>query len=100
MGDLFEVILGHEDSASRTIEDTPMNTITLQEAQTRLSELIHRLTPGEEVIITEDDQPVARLTLATPTERKPRQLGTLKGTVLHMAPDFDEPIDDFKESME
>jgi antitoxin (DNA-binding transcriptional repressor) of toxin-antitoxin stability system len=77
-----------------------MNTITIQEAQTRLSELIHRLTPGEEVIITEDDQPVARLTLATPTARKPRQLGTLKGTVLYMAPDFDEPLDDFKEYME
>ena len=77
-----------------------MNTITLQEAQTRLSELIHRLTPGEEVIITEDDQPVARLTLVTPTKRKPRQLGTLKGTVLYMAPDFDEPLDDFKEYME
>ena len=38
-----------------------MTTITIQEAQTRLSELIHRLTPGEEVVITENNQPVARL---------------------------------------
>jgi antitoxin (DNA-binding transcriptional repressor) of toxin-antitoxin stability system len=77
-----------------------MTTITIQEAQTRLSELIHRLTPGEEVIITENDQPVARLTLTAPPERKPRQPGTLRGTVLYMAPDFDAPLDDFKEYME
>ncbi len=77
-----------------------MSTISIQDAQTRLSELIHRLTPGQEVIITENDQPVARLTLATPAERKPRVLGTLKGTVLHMAPDFDEPLDDFQDYME
>ena len=31
---------------------------------------------------------------------KPRQAGTLKGTVKYMAPDFDAPLDDFKEYME
>jgi len=77
-----------------------MSTVTLQEAQSRLPDLIHGLTPGDEVVITEGDQPLARLTLACPTERKPRQLGTLKGTVLYMAPDFDAPLDDFKEYME
>ena len=29
-----------------------------------------------------------------------RRAGTLKGTVKYMAPDFDEPLDDFKEYME
>jgi uncharacterized protein DUF2281 len=29
-----------------------------------------------------------------------RKLGTLKGTVLYMAPDFDAPLEDFKEYME
>jgi hypothetical protein len=29
-----------------------------------------------------------------------RQLGTMKGSVLFMAPDFDAPLDDFKEYME
>ncbi|MFI5454833.1 MAG: type II toxin-antitoxin system Phd/YefM family antitoxin [Isosphaerales bacterium] len=74
-----------------------MPTVTIEEAKTKLSELIHHLTPGEEVTITENDQPVARLTLTTPPERKPRQPGTLKGTVLYMAPDFDGPLEDFKE---
>jgi prevent-host-death family protein len=77
-----------------------MTTITIQEAQTRLSELIHRLTPGEEVIITENNQPVARLILTAPPGRKPRQPGRLRGTVLYMAPDFDAPLEDFKEYME
>ena len=79
-----------------------MATVPLQEAQAKLSELIHRLTPGEEVIITENDQPVARIVPATTitTPRPQRKLGTLSGTVLHMAPDFDAPLDAFKEYME
>jgi hypothetical protein len=43
---------------------------------------------------------VARLVASAPPQRKPRQLGTLRGTVLYMAPDFDAPLDDFKEYME
>jgi antitoxin (DNA-binding transcriptional repressor) of toxin-antitoxin stability system len=77
-----------------------MNTISVQDAQGKLSELIHGLTPGEEVILTENDQPVARLTLAASPVRKPRRPGTLRETVLDMAPDFDAPLEDFKEYME
>jgi prevent-host-death family protein len=76
-----------------------MTTVSIQEAQAKLSELIHQLMPGEEVVITENNQPVARLTAATPS-RPVRKLGTLKGTVLYMAPDFDAPLEDFKEYME
>jgi len=36
-------------------------TITIDEAQAKLRELIHRLAPGEEVIITENQEPVAKL---------------------------------------
>ena len=77
-----------------------MATVTLEEARDKLAELIHRLMPGDEVVITENDSPVARLTPAVPPERKPRQPGTLKGTVSYMAPDFDEPLEEFKESTE
>jgi prevent-host-death family protein len=77
-----------------------MSTVSIDEAQTRLTELIHQLAPGEEVIITENNQPVARLVPAVgQSERKPRQLGTMRGSVLYMAPDFDAPFD-FKEYME
>ena len=75
-----------------------MTTVTIQEAQSRLTDLIHRLSPGEEIVITENDQPVARL-VPTPAvvSKKARQLGTMKGSVLSMAPDFDAPLEDFEE---
>jgi antitoxin (DNA-binding transcriptional repressor) of toxin-antitoxin stability system len=78
-----------------------MATITLQEAQATLSDLVHRLVPGEELLITENDQPIAKL-IPTPPEppKKPRQLGTQRGSVLYMAPDFDAPLEDMKEYME
>jgi len=78
-----------------------MTTVSIEEAQAKLSELIHRLTPEEEVVITENDQPVARLVPPKgEPPRPPRRLGTLRGTVLYMAPDFDAPLEDFKEYME
>ena len=53
------------------------------------------------MVITEHNQPVARLLPAAgAAQRKARQPGTLRGTVLYMAPDFDAPLDDFKEYME
>lgn len=76
-----------------------MVIISIQEVQAQLIDLIHRLAPGEEVVITENAIPVARLLpVETAPPRKPRQLGTLKGTVLYMAPDFDAPLEDFRAS--
>lgn len=77
-----------------------MATVTLEVAQATLADLIRRLAPGDEVVITEGDRPVARL-IPTPPDPplKLRQLGTMKGTVLYMADDFDAPLDDFAEYM-
>lgn len=77
-----------------------MTTITIQEAQATLSDLIHRLAAGDEVTITENDRPVAKL-IHTPAEagKKTRLLGQMSGSVLYMAPDFDAPLEDFKEYM-
>ncbi|HLW66922.1 MAG TPA: DUF2281 domain-containing protein [Gemmataceae bacterium] len=74
------------------------NTVTLDQAQAALKQLIGKLGPGDEIVITENDQPVARLVPSTASAQ--RKLGTLKGTVLHMAPDFDSPLEDFREYME
>jgi antitoxin (DNA-binding transcriptional repressor) of toxin-antitoxin stability system len=75
-----------------------MATISIQEAQIKLSEIIHGLAPGEELVITENDQPVARIVTSSASASL-RQLGSLHGTVRYMAPDFDAPLDDFEESM-
>jgi prevent-host-death family protein len=76
-----------------------VTAVSIQEAKAKLSELIHKLKPGDEVIITEKNVPVARLVAAAmaPAQRK---LGTLQGSVKYIAPDFDAPLDEFKEYAE
>jgi prevent-host-death family protein len=86
-----------------------MSTITLQEAQSNLAELVHRLAPGESVTITENDRPVARLLVPivapahAPRPRPPvtgvPKAGRLKGQLV-VPDDFDEPTEDLQEYME
>jgi len=73
---------------------------TIQEAQARLLDLIHRLAPGDEVVITENDEPVAKLARTELITQWPCKAGSARGTTHWMAPDFDEPLEEFKESME
>jgi len=78
-----------------------MTSLSIQEAQAKLPDLVHGLTVGDEVVIIENDQPVARIVSAAgQPQRSPRRPGTLRGTVLYMAPDFDAPLEDFKEYVE
>ena len=76
-------------------------TITVEEAQVNLKDLIHQLAPGGEIIITENQQPVARLVSeqARVTKNRPAP-GQGRGSIVYMAPDFDAPLDEFKEYME
>jgi antitoxin (DNA-binding transcriptional repressor) of toxin-antitoxin stability system len=77
-------------------------TITIEEAQAKLKEIIHQLSPGEELVITENQQPVAKLVSEHPKAAKPPRPGPglCKGAIVYMAPDFDAPLDDMKEYME
>jgi prevent-host-death family protein len=56
-----------------------MTRVTIQEAQANLPDLIHDLLPGDEVVITENNLPVAKLVSATikptPGLRPPPGLG-------------------------
>lgn len=71
--------------------------ITVEEAQARLKDVIRELAPGEEVVITDNQQPVAKLVGEHPA-RPPRPApGAGKGSILFMAPDFDEPMEEFKD---
>lgn len=76
-----------------------MQTITVEEAQNHLAEIIEKLTPGEEVVLTRGDTPVATIRAAPPAPAEPteRMLGTLKGTILYIAPDFDDIPEGFEE---
>jgi len=75
-----------------------MPTVTLQEAQAKLPELIRKLTPGEEVVITENDQPVARLVSEKTAVRQRPQPGLGKGMIT-IVTDDDEHLNDFAEYM-
>ena len=72
-----------------------MTAMPLHEVQARLPELIHGLAPGEQVIITESNLPIAQLIL-TPSAPTGRKLGGMRGSVTYMAPDFDAPLEDFR----
>jgi len=75
-----------------------MPTVTIEEAQAKLRELIDELAPGEEVIITRNQQPVAKLVGQQRPMRKPRQPGSAKGKLVILAED-DAHLEDFKEYM-
>lgn len=75
-----------------------MSTITIEEAQEKLSERIDQLAPGEEVIIMRDKRPVAKLVGQQHATRKPRQPGNCKG-MLTIISDDDEHLEDFKDYM-
>lgn len=80
-----------------------MNCYELDQAQQRFPELVARAKRGENIIITERNQPVVKFvaveqgttTPAVPTKRRP---GSAKGLV-HISDDFDEPLEDFREYM-
>jgi prevent-host-death family protein len=81
----------------RQTEDKVMAVVTIQEAQADLLDLVHKLVPGDEVVITENNLPVAKL-VASPAD-KPRPMpGRCKGMLTILAED-DEHLEDFKEYM-
>ena len=77
-------------------------TVSVEEAQANLKEIIHQLSPGEELVITENQQPVAKLVSeqAKPASPPRPGPGLCKGAIVYMAPDFDAPLDDMKEYAE
>ena len=86
-----------------------MTTISLQEAQTQLADLIHQMGPDAELVITENDRPVARLITATTPQGKPSRprppvtgvpkAGSCQGLFV-VPPDFKEPLEELREYME
>ena len=76
-----------------------MVTVTIEEAEKHLSELIDQLQVGGEVVILRNSQPVARLIGQQPPSGQPREPGLLRDKILYMAPDFDAPPEDFEEYM-
>jgi antitoxin (DNA-binding transcriptional repressor) of toxin-antitoxin stability system len=75
-----------------------MSTVTLEEAQAALPELIAKLPPGQAIQITDRGHPVARLVAEPVALRKPRQPGSAVGKLIILSED-DEHLQDFREYM-
>jgi len=63
-------------------------TIKIEQAQTKLAELIDTLSPGEEASITRDGRAIARL-IVDRVPRAPRRPGNCKGMLTIVSDDED-----------
>ena len=68
-----------------------MATVTIHAAQDALPQLVARAEAGEEIVLSRDDQPVARIVPIPPQPKKRRQPGALKG-LGPLGPEFFEPL--------
>ena len=68
-------------------------TVTVDEAQNKLQDLVAQALAGDEVIITEHGKPLARLVPVVSHSNKKRVAGLNRGTI-SMSDDFDEPLPD------
>ena len=76
-----------------------MKRMAIQEVQAKLPDLIAKLRPGEYLIITDEDHPVARLSYeGEPPPRKPRQAGSAKGQLIIVSDD-EEHLEHFRDYM-
>lgn len=75
-----------------------MKIVTIHEAKTHLSHLIQEALSGEDIVIARGSTSLVKLT-PLETAKESRVPGTLPGLILHMADDFDAPLDDFSEYM-
>jgi len=73
-------------------------TVTMEEAQAKLPELVAHLGSGEELIITQELKPVAKLVREQPAPRKPRKAGNCVGMITLLVED-DEHLEGFAEYM-
>jgi prevent-host-death family protein len=63
-------------------------------AKAHFSELIEKASLGEEITVTKDNQPVARIVPLRPAKRQP---GAGRDKILFISADFDAPLEDFAE---
>jgi antitoxin (DNA-binding transcriptional repressor) of toxin-antitoxin stability system len=75
-----------------------MQQVDIIDAKIQIESLLQSALQGEEVIITQNNQPILKLIqFLQPPQR--RQRGSARGQIW-MSPDFNEPLEDFSEYME
>lgn len=77
-----------------------MDRYTLKDAQAHLQQLLEDARHGKTVVILdENDEAIQLVPIPTISNLQPRKAGSARG-LIKMAPDFDDPLEDFNEYME
>jgi antitoxin (DNA-binding transcriptional repressor) of toxin-antitoxin stability system len=91
-------VIPSQATSSSDQEKAMSTSVTMEKAHALLPELIAHLARGEELVITQDDIPVARLVREPPPPRRPRRPGNCKGMITLLVED-DEHLEGFAEYM-
>ncbi len=75
-----------------------MQQIEISDLQNQIAVLLNAINKGEEVVFMRATTPIAKV-VNLAQNKKRRKAGSAAGQIV-MAPDFDAPLDDFKEYME
>lgn len=73
-------------------------TMAVEEIRVSLPELLDKLMPGDEVILTRNHRPVAKLVSEPTRPRQPRQPGNCRGMITLLVED-DEHLSGFEDYM-
>ena len=75
-----------------------MSSIEITQAINQISELFHLALNGEEIIITENQQPLLKLTAlkSKSKSKRPPLFGTDKD-IISIADNFDAPLEEFED---
>lgn len=72
-----------------------MPTITMEDAQAKLPEILASLNPGEQIAILQAGEEIARLTRSS-RKQWPCKAGSYRKAEFWMASDFDAPLEEEK----
>ena len=86
-----------QDAARGIPGHLALQTMPVAEGEARLIETVGKLSPGEEIVLTGNGKLIATIRSPQFPLREPPRLGTLKGTILYIAPDFDDIPEGFEE---
>jgi antitoxin (DNA-binding transcriptional repressor) of toxin-antitoxin stability system len=73
------------------------HTISIDQAASRLHELVSALSPGDEIVLTRDDYPIARIVPEPSAGLRPEP-GAFRGALTVLQED-DEHLEHFKDYM-
>jgi antitoxin (DNA-binding transcriptional repressor) of toxin-antitoxin stability system len=76
-----------------------MHQITIQEAKAHFDSVFSEVLNGEEIIITDDAKPVAKMSPVISKSKGRGLVGSAPDLIKYMAEDFDETPEDFKDYM-